>query len=136
MIFAFLFCRICTNCKDPFLQTVKLNDDGVKICPNDECELDGHFPDNAVLKEIMLLECWCKRKVEGCRWSGPLVELGEHMRDCKNSGDAKEQCDDSSEPTEMEQLLNAIRAQQNHLLENADKLEDLIKGILSAMNQN
>ena len=115
---------------------MKPNEAGVKICPSDGFELDGHFPDNAVFKEIMRLECWCKRKVEGCRWSGPLVELGDHMKDCKNGGEAKEQSDGISDLTEMEQLLNAIRAQQNHLLENADKLEDLIKGILSAMNQN
>jgi len=65
------------------MESVPADDNGLKVCYEDGFELEDGFPDISAQKEIMLSMCFCKNQIEGCAWSGPLIDLQEHLDQCE-----------------------------------------------------
>ena len=60
-----------------------VNNDGVKYCADDGFEFESKpFPDRSAQREMMLLVCLCIHYKEGCKWSGPVYLVEDHLKVC------------------------------------------------------
>lgn len=72
--------RLCKTCNETLILP---NANGERRCPEDDEVLEKAFPDGAALKDVMNMSCFCLAEHDGCPWTGLLMDLEIHMRDCE-----------------------------------------------------